>query len=219
MFFSIAHIIKECKPPYLLLENVKGLLNHEGGQTFKTILATLDELGYDIGWQVCNSKNFGLAQNRERVYILGHRRDQPRPEIFPLEGAYAKPPVPETKPYLKIKAGTKQGYSVVCMGDTIDTSYPNSKAKHGRVCKGIAHTIVTDVQQATMTKDKRLRRLTPLECERLQGFPDGWTKYGINGKLQEAMSDTQRYKCLGNAVSVPVVRAIAEKLLPLIDHT
>jgi DNA (cytosine-5)-methyltransferase 1 len=71
--------------PLVLLENVKGLLSHDNGETFRTIIATLDELGYDIQWQVLNSKNFGVPQNRERVFIVGHLRGTSRPEVFPIE--------------------------------------------------------------------------------------------------------------------------------------
>lgn len=84
LFFDIARIIKHKKPRILLLENVKGLLSHANGQTFRTIITTLDELGYDAQWQLLNSKNFGVPQNRERVYIVGHLRGTPRPQVFPF---------------------------------------------------------------------------------------------------------------------------------------
>ena len=85
LFFDIARIAREVKPKYLFLENVKGLLNHDRGDTFEVILRTLDEIGYDAEWQVLNSKHFGVPQNRERVFIIGHRRDVPTNAIFPLE--------------------------------------------------------------------------------------------------------------------------------------
>ncbi|GAK30717.1 cytosine-specific DNA methyltransferase [Weissella oryzae SG25] len=84
LFFEIARAAKEIKPQLLLLENVKGLLNHDQGRTFRTILATLDELGYDTEWSVLNSKDFGVPQNRERVYIIGHLRGSSGREILPL---------------------------------------------------------------------------------------------------------------------------------------
>lgn len=85
LFFEIARILREKKPRLLLLENVKGLLSHDNGSTFKTIIATLDELGYDLQWQVLNSKNFGVPQNRERVFIIGNRKGTRRPRVFPVE--------------------------------------------------------------------------------------------------------------------------------------
>ncbi|MGH1313724.1 DNA (cytosine-5-)-methyltransferase [Bacillus toyonensis] len=84
LFFEIARFAKEIQPRYLFLENVRGLLSHEKGNTFATILSTLDELGYDAEWQVLNSKDFGVPQNRERVFIIGHSRRHSRREIFPI---------------------------------------------------------------------------------------------------------------------------------------
>jgi len=84
LFFEIVRAANEIRPSILFLENVKGLLNHEKGRTFGVILGALDELGYDVEWEVCNSKYFGVPQNRERVFIIGHLRGQSRREIFPL---------------------------------------------------------------------------------------------------------------------------------------
>ena len=177
LFFEIARAAQEKQPRLLLLENVKGLLSHDKGKTFGVVLNTLDELGYDLQWQVLNSKNFGVPQNRERVFIVGHLRGTGRPEVFPYGAS------------VEVCGGTGQtgingkGHS----GDTPDTlRLPLSK----RVNKD--------------TDGIRVRRLTPMECERLQGFPDNWT-VGI--------SDTQRYKCLGNAVTVNVVSAVVERLI------
>lgn len=85
LFFDIARILKSKKPRRILLENVKGLLSHDNGDTFKVIITTLTKLGYDIQWQVLNSKNFGVPQNRERVFIVGHLRGTGRPSVFPIE--------------------------------------------------------------------------------------------------------------------------------------
>ena len=86
LFFEIARFASILKPKYLFLENVKGLLNHDKGDTFETILSALDELGYDVEWQVLNSKDFGLPQNRERVFIIGHLRGQRGRKVFPIGG-------------------------------------------------------------------------------------------------------------------------------------
>ena len=165
LFFEIVRAAQEKQPRLLFLENVKGLLSHDKGRTFGTILNTLDELGYDLQWQVLNSKNFGVPQNRERVFIIGHLRTTPRPKVFPISR--------ETR-----KSCNEIGTITAIKG-----------SEHARRCYGIGNSI---------------RRLTPTECERLQGFPDGWT---------EGISDTQRYKCLGNAVTVNVIEAIAEKII------
>ena len=86
LFFEIARFASILRPKYLFLENVKGLLNHDGGATFETILGSLDELGYNVEWQVLNSKDFGVPQNRERVFIIGHLRGECTRGVFPLGG-------------------------------------------------------------------------------------------------------------------------------------
>ena len=102
---------------------------------------------------------------------------------------------------IMVSEATKKGYAIAEEGDSINLSVPGSKTRRGRVRKGEANTLDTGMQQYTMQSG--IRRLTPTETERLQGFPDGWT---------EGQSDTQRYKQMGNAVSVPVVKAVMEKL-------
>lgn len=84
LFFEIARFASILRPKYLFLENVKGLLNHENGITFETIISTLDELGHDVEWQVLNSKDFGVPQNRERVFIIGHLRGERTRRVFPF---------------------------------------------------------------------------------------------------------------------------------------
>lgn len=111
----------------------------------------------------------------------------------------------------RIPEATKKGYAEAKVGDSINLSVPNSKTRRGRVGKGEAQTLDTGMQQYTIDKTA-IRRLTPIECMRLQGFPDDWNEKGImNGKEVE-MSDTQRYKQAGNAVSVPIVSMVAERI-------
>jgi DNA (cytosine-5)-methyltransferase 1 len=175
LFFDIARILKAKQPRLLLLENVKGLLSHDEGRTFTTIISTLDELGYDLQWQVLNSKNFGVPQNRERVFIVGHLRGTRRPEVFPI-GAGDK--VDDQVREVEDKEGARSS--------CLNTRYGQRWTDETYIGKGA-----------------KIRRLTPLECERLQGFPDNWT---------QGISDTQRYKCCGNAVTVNVIQAIMERL-------
>lgn len=228
LFFDIARILKEKRPRLLLLENVKGLLSHDDGNTFKTIIATLTELGYDLQWQVLNSKNHGVPQNRERVFIVGHLRGTPRPEVFPLEGSeckdFAGTIQRENK---KTKVGTlrthKDGWGFREKKDGLSPTIPaRARAREdgsgqpvilqrprGKNMGGV-HSISPTVSANSFQDNNhaydgiRIRRLTPMECERLQGFPDNWT---------EGVSDTQRYKTLGNAVTTKVIRDICIKLL------
>ena len=307
LFFEIVRIANIIRPQYLFLENVKGLLNHDKGNTFETILRTLDELGYDAEWEVLNSKDFGVPQNRERVFIIGHLRGTGGRKVFPIKGTdgkigvsilahrkdyrrntqvfdpngitetldtgqgggrghYTIQPVltpdrlnkrqngrrfkengepmftltsqgkhgimmtrheikretdishclmardckgignQEMTAVLEIKEATKKGYDIAKPGDSVNYSLPNSKTRRGRVGKGIANTLDTGCQQGVVTEDIRIRKLTPKECWRLQGFPD-WTF----DKAAEVNSDSQLYKQAGNSVTVNVIAAIANK--------
>lgn len=110
--------------------------------------------------------------------------------------------------YVRVTEATNRGYTEAAIGDSINLSVPNSNTRRGRVGRvgrGVAQTLDTGMQQHTLTPDMQIRRLTPVECERLQGFPDGWT---------EGISDSQRYKCLGNAVTVNVIRDLFAELSP-----
>jgi len=218
LFFDIARILKVKQPRLFLLENVKGLLSHDNGSTFKTIISTLDELGYDLQWQVLNSKNFGVPQNRERVFIVGHLRGTSRPQVFPFG---------ESNPNaLEQIIGGGQGnrvYSPSGISTTIASQAGGQGAKTGLYALAMHgnRSITTKTKEVnSLTSSFRgqpdgdgrpavfdgmkIRRLTPNECERLQGFPDRWT---------EGVSDTQRYKTLGNAVTVNVIKEIMTKLL------
>lgn len=180
MFFELARILRAKQPRLFVFENVKGLLSHDNGQTFSTIIATLNELGYDIQWQVLNSKNHGVPQNRERVFIIGHLRGTSRPEVFPF---------------------TYNG------GKDIIQLLGGSQSERIYSRKGVSSTLSTmqgGNLQPKVFEGVRIRRLTPTECERLQGFPDGWT---------EGLSDTQRYKQCGNAVTVNVIKDLFERII------
>lgn len=332
LFFEIARFADILKPKYLFLENVKGLLNHDRGNTFKTILGALDGLGYDVEWQVLNSKNFSVPQNRERVFIIGHLREGRTRRVFPIIRENAKSDNQQSKieivgntknpngtsqgtgsivydsnglvgtlcardykepkqiaipvltpdrankrqngrrfktdgepmftltaqdrhgvvvenkvkqvgnlidtesfggnphrgrvydisgispclncvgggglePKIRVKEATKQGYAEAEVGDSVNLSHPNSKTRRGRVGKQIANTLLTGESQGVVEPDFRIRKLTPRECWRLQGFPD-WAF----DKAQEVNSNSQLYKQAGNSVTVNVIEAIAREL-------
>ena len=281
LFFEIARFASILRPRYLFLENVKGILNHEGGATFETILRALDELGYDVEWQVLNSKDY-VPQNRERVFIIGHLRGERTRKIFPFSGndeplvelqrqqssvntitarygeaAGVGSYVVESKqqeqvaipaqdrqgiivvgnlpgnhdqnsrvynsrgiaptlstmqgggqePKILIKEATTKGYAEALPGDSVNISHPNSETRRGRVGKGIANTLLTGEEQAVVTENYRIRKLTPRECWRLQGFPD-WAF----DRAKQVNSDSQLYKQAGNSVTVPVIADIAKRL-------
>lgn len=207
LFFEIMRIAEAKRPKLLFLENVKGLLSHDEGRTFQIILRSMDELGYDAEWQVFNSKNHGVPQNRERVFLLGHLRGSGTGQIFPITESSKR--TDEGTEYLPINTLTAGGPSrghhssvtLIC-----DSGLSRKKQLRSetipplRANTGCGHNNLVVYTMA----DNNIRRLTPTECERLQGFPDGWT---------EGVSDTQRYKCLGNAVTVNVVEFVVRHLL------
>lgn len=234
LFFDLARILKAKLPQFFVFENVKGLLSHDSGNTFKTIISTIADLGYDCQWQVLNSKNHGVPQNRERVYIVGHLRGTTRPKVFPFIGSNEKDSkiVQLNQPV----HSNDQVYSTDGLSPTLNTMQGGmrqpfiSQTPRGKN-KGGNHDIAPTLSKSAwehnnhLVENMRIRRLTPLECERLQGFPDNWTEQGMeivpffktgSGISQNfkyiPISDSQRYKCCGNAVTVNVVRDVVINL-------
>ncbi len=315
IYFNIIDLLKgkeeSDKPTYLLVENVKNLLSINSGFDFATVLFEMNQAGYDCKWQVLNSKDFGVPQNRERVFIIANLRSRGRREILPIsaentatlkqviggcQGERVYNPegisctltgngggeggktglyfidqsttktqitdmarcitsrytagvvnrtamnsgVLEAYPVLTpdreekrqngrrmkennepmftltgtdrhgvaIKEATKRGYAEAEVGDSINITFPKSKTRRGRVGKRVAQTLDTSCMQGTLDRTFRIRRLTPRECFRLQGFPDE-----LFEKAQAVNSDAQLYKQAGNAVTVNVAYAIAKTLI------
>jgi len=160
-------------------------------KTFNVIINAIDELGYDCQWQVLNSKNHGVPQNRERIIIVGHLRGTPRPKVFPLTGTDNK--------------------------DIVQLNHPTHSNDRVYDQDGISPTLNTmqgGNRQPFISEPPKIRRLTPVECERLQAFPDDWTKYGEDEHgVRVPISDTQRYKMCGNAVTTNVIRDVFERIL------
>ena len=347
LFFEIARVLKDKRPRYFLLENVRGLLHHEEGKTFQKILEVLSDLGYYVKWEVHNSKSYSVPQNRERIFIKGYSRKECGREVLLVGGTdteatnegeiikvgnflpsnfhsknvyskegispalcsdgleknglhivesdnlevnkvgnispshhwrgdvldtdgvsrsltcndYKQPViikeeddnrrievvgnvsatnhyggtvfspnglcssllssdykhyknvlVEEEEDYddcLKVRESTKKGYKEAYPYDGVLTNRAGRKVMKGIVRRGECGCLQTNGVWATVTKDFKIRRLTPRECERLQGFPDDWTLYGKDGDI---ISDTQRYKCIGNAVTTTVITAIVNEM-------
>ena len=299
LFFEIARVLKDKKPKYFLLENVKGLLSHEGGATLQTIFEVLDELGYDVSWTIYNSKDYGVPQNRERIFIKGYIRGECGQEVLSIQRVNKSVDEPMSNTYYGVRAGRVHKEDEImntlsCQGQNGGSSQliqlnnnkkhsqgsriyddsglavtlnaagnnnyyninkvgnirPNGKSQGGIVYNhnGLSPTECArqykdsiKIVQPILTPDRlkkrqngrrmkddgepmftltaqdkhgvydgmTVRKLTPVECERLQGFPDDWTKYGKDGEL---ISDTQRYKCCGNAVTTTVITAIVDEM-------
>jgi len=215
LFFEVARLARARKPKYLLLENVKGLLNHDNGNTFSTILNTMAELGYEWEYQVLNSKDFGVPQNRERVFIIGHLRGQPRPKVFPFRGEKRGNPEQFSRGggiAYNLDANYSKGTSPgdVEKGRRTHIILKNHRNIETRNHGEISPTLnkVQGGGQIPLVYSEEIRSLTPLEAFRLQGFPDEWYY-----KCREAgISDTQMYRAAGDSVTVNVVQAIARRL-------
>lgn len=227
LFFDVARTLRAKRPRHFILENVKGLLSHDGGRTVRVIINTLTDLGYCVEWQVLNSKNHGVPQNRERIYIVGHLGGIPGRTVLPFAGSSnpnstigvsAEAAVARTFTAGGNSGGNHSGMTVV-VERTIFPFTETSPARLAEVTKArsVSQRVYLPELSPTLNPgaaaggaevpkflvNERIRRLTVLEAERLQGFPDSWT----------VGSDTQRYKQCGNAVTVNVVRDVAKRLL------
>ncbi len=279
LFFEIARLAEAKRPSYLLLENVPGLLSHDGGRTFAAILTALSDLGYHVEWTVLNSADFQVPQSRKRVFLICYLDPRCAGKILPVfgtggkalvqvlggpqgsrvyhpealactqtagaggtggkTGLYLLPPQGasfvdlcvgkpqrtelarcltarygqttlsnhrgERSGVLLIQEATKKGYKEAGPGDTVDLGYTGSATRAGRVGQQMAHDAAS--VQGVVERGGRIRRLTPRECLRLQGFEDRQID-----RILAITSDAQAYKQAGNSVTVPVVEAIGRRL-------
>lgn len=198
LVFELIRIIRESKPKHILLENVKGLLSSNAGWDFARILIELESIGYWVEWDVLNSKNYNVPQHRERVFIIGHLGGFGGRKVFPIRQSHTENHIRnEEKRFIDLQL---EGSQLTDITRTIQARYYKGySARYG--------------ENSGVLVNGRIRRLTPLEIERLQGFPDNFTTRGENndGKIIN-ISDTQRYKCLGNAVTTNVITAIISKM-------
>lgn len=217
LFFEMARFANIIRPRYLFLENVKGLLQHDRGYTFEVILRTLDEHGYDAEWEMLNSKDFGVPQNRERVFIIGHLRGRSTRKVFPVSRDDRK--VVELQGQQVTTNTLTVRYNAIGNGSYVIESEQYAQAvltpdriekrQNGRRIKGMGEPMFTLTAQDRhgIYDGSRIRKLTPRECWRLQGFPD-WAF----DRAAAINSDSQLYKQAGNSVSVPVIYEIAKRL-------
>ncbi|NCN86248.1 DNA cytosine methyltransferase [archaeon] len=234
LFFEVARIIKEKKPKAIFLENVKGLINHDKGKTLATILDVLrNELGYYVTEpQIMNAKDFGLAQNRERVFIVGFRKDlginsfsYPKKKIKPVsfeEVMEEKPVSPKyylSTVYLNtlkkhkdrhVKKGNGFGYQIIDIKDIANAIVVGGMGRERNLIidKRQKNLIPITNIKGSINK-KGIRRMTPREWARLQGFPDSF---------KIPVSDAQAYKQFGNSVAVSAIYATAKEIIKHLDN-
>lgn len=264
LFFDFLRYVKNQQPKYFIIENVKGLLSDNDGKTFQNWIDLLgqsvngnpfffpheDSLMYNLHWQVLNTKDYGLPQNRERVFLVGIRNDLPNSFVFPkgvpltlrlkdiledevdekyylsekaIKTVYAKEGVYTginedpvrclttrysasiAGTFLKVQSGYEIETEIQVIGNYHKSGHSASRIVHNN---GIYPSVMENhgTVTATNTNDYRIRKLTPLECFRLQGFPDDFKK---------PVSNSQLYKQAGNTISVNVIQAILKNLLKI----
>lgn len=197
LFYQFADLIAEKTPKVVVIENVGGLFNSNKGRDFGVILQTLSALGYGIAWRLLNSRYFGVPQSRTRVYLCCWKNDIAKALDVMFDKKGSQKPQNPRKDFMTEASSAKEYPKVPNVAYCL-------AASSGR------HT-GTDWSRTYVVCKNGVRRLSPLESERLQGFPDNWTlpleANGVNDNI-----DTFRYTAIGNAVSVPVVEWIAERI-------
>ena len=213
LFFDILAITRALKPKVLLLENVKRLETHDRGKTFKTIRSSLEKLGYTVDWKVLKACDYGVLQNRERLFIVAFSE--------PLKFSWPKP---SGKSGRLVDILERRVHSKFTISPAMWQGHKRRRSKHQRKGNGFGFSLFTPGSSHVNTisarywkdgsevlikqRDKNPRVLTPRECARLQGFPDAFSY---------DPSHRYAYQQFGNSVAVPVVHAVAEAILTALD--
>lgn len=208
LFFDIAKIVEHHRPTVVFLENVKRFRSHDEGRTFETIKSILEGLGYEIYADVLNAKNFGVPQNRERIYIIGF--------LGKTNFTFPKPSGKKTRLGDILEKNVDPKYT---LSDRLWAGHQRRKKEHQEKGYGFGYSLFNENSEYTSTisaryykdgseilieqKGKNPRKLTPREAARLQGFPDDFII---------STSDSQAYKQFGNSVAVPVIKALAKEI-------
>ena len=216
-------LIADIRPSIFIWENVKGAFSSNAGADFWAILQALAHIGgYRLEWQLLNT-SWLLPQNRERIYLIGHLAGRSVPGVFPigkddklLEGKTRKENRKRTSIKTSLARTITARYSKMGSNDTYIVPKVAATLTGGGHSGGL-HSDMTVIRQKR-GKNKGVRRLTEIECERLQGFPDNWTQYGNYDGVIKPIAKTQRYMLIGNAVTVDIVELIAKRLKFIVDE-
>lgn len=219
LFFEIARIIKEKRPKAFLLENVKNLKSHDKGKTFKTIEKILIDLNYNVNTILFKARDFGVPQNRERIYIVGFDKET---VLNYKDFSFPKPSNTKTKVANILELNVDEKYTI---SNALWEGHRRRKEENKEKGNGFGYTLFNENSPYTNTlsaryykdgseilieqKGKNPRKITPREAARLQGFPENFII---------PVSDTQSYKQFGNSVAVPVINAIAKKIIEILDN-
>lgn len=212
LFFDVAQIIRKRKPEMVLLENVKGFVIHDRGRTHAVVKNVLEDLGYEVHSRVLNASDFGVPQNRERIYIVAIRTDLSRASHF----EFPKPPKKPTRVGQILDKRVDRKYT---LSNKLWNGHKRRLREHRERGNGFGYSLFGPESTRTSTISARYykdgseilirtrgnpRKITPREAARLQGFPDSFVI---------PVSDTQAYKQFGNSVAVPVVEAVAKSMI------
>ncbi len=208
LFFEIERIIGHHKPKVVFLENVKNLASHDKGKTLKVIIKSLENLGYHVYYKVLNAKDFGLPQNRERIYIIAFNKK--------VDFNFPQPLKIDTRVGQILDKNVDPKYTI---SDKLWAGHRRRKEMHKQKGNGFGYALFDSGSQYTSTISARYykdgseilisqnkinpRKVTPREAARLQGFDDDF---------KITVSDVQAYKQFGNSVAIPVIKAISEKI-------
>ncbi len=214
LFFDIVRIVEHHKPSVVFLENVRNLATHDKGNTLKVIIKTLEDLEYKIFHKLYNARDFGVPQNRVRIYIIAFKDD--------VNFEFPKEPKMPTKLGDILENNVDSKYTI---SDKLWAGHQRRKREHKEKGNGFGYSLFTEDSQYTNTisaryykdgseilieqKGKNPRKLTPREAARLQGFPDSFIL---------SNSDMQMYKQFGNSVAIPVIKAIASQIVKALEE-
>lgn len=215
LFFEVARILEAHQPKMVLLENVKGFTSHDKGRTFQTVVRSMEELGYNVFSKVLNASDFGVPQNRERIFIVGVNRLK----LNNVNFEFPEPPRTPTRVGDILETRVPERFR---LSNALWEGHQRRLAQHQAKGNGFGYRLFTQHSERTSTISARYykdgseiliktrgnpRKITPREAARLQGFPDSFII---------PVSDTQAYKQFGNSVAVPVIAAIAKEMASLL---
>ena len=199
LMYSYLGIVEKYKPQWILWENVAGVLSSGVGADFAQFLSGLEKCGYGWAYRVLDAQYFGVPQRRRRVFVVGHidnRTDLTAKVLFERQRYSSNFSIYK-------KTAKTEIVGTLCTHIGAEQLYNNQIV----IERGIANS-----NEMLIKKGIKLRKFTPLECERLQGFPDGWPQIAYRGKPAAECPDSPRYKAIGNSMAVPVIRWIGERI-------
>ena len=222
LWFEFERIVSELRPRWAVVENVPGLLSSNEGRDFAVILDGLDELGFDAAWAVLDAQHFSVAQRRHRVFVVaGPRGRGPEQVLAVCESCGGHhPPSLEAGQDVAGAGGLgagggrgRAGRADLDTGGALVAPIGSLEGVHHALSARDAKGVGSNVAQAVpVVAAGGVRRLTPLEWERLQGWPDDWTRYTADDR---EISDSQRYRMIGNGVSAPVAEWLGRQIVAI----